>query len=185
MKKYIFITYLLLLGYTVWAQETNQNPNALGVAPKIAVIDIQKIINQIPEFKSMQDDLASLSQNWSMEIDSLRSEVEIAKNNLNAERFLLTSDLIKKREEDLLSKEMQITTLQRQYFASTGIVSTKRKNTMDQIMQQIYSVITDIAQQDNLSLVLDKMNGESVIYFDPAIDITQRVLNSLRGAYEQ
>lgn len=185
MNKCIFIINFFLIFYaTTLAQQTDQNPNASNASmQKIAVVDIQKIINQIPEFKSMQDELSSLSNNWSIELDSLRGEVEIVKNNLNAERFLLTSDLIKKREDDIHAKQMQISELQRKYFANNGIFNTKRKNTMDQIIHQIYDVIADIAKRENISLVLDKMNGESVIYFEPTIDMTQKVLNALRGTY--
>src|SRR5436190_19062197 len=85
-------------------------------AQKIAYVDTEYILGQIPEYKSAQSELDKQSVQWQKEVEAKYAEIDRMYKSYQAEQILLTEDMKKKREADIVSKEKEAKDLQKQRF---------------------------------------------------------------------
>src|ERR1041384_7856404 len=85
-------------------------------AQKFAFVDTEYILGQIPEYKSAQAELDKISVQWQKEIEAKYAEIDKMYKAYQAEQILLTEDMKKKREADIVAKEKEAKDLQKQRF---------------------------------------------------------------------
>ena len=71
----------------------------------MAYIDTEYILENISEYNDISNQLEKKANEWKNEIEKKSKEIEAMKNALNAERILLTSELIQDLEEDINVEE--------------------------------------------------------------------------------
>lgn len=167
------ITSLIFLIYTGLLQPLfSQNQ-------RIAVVDTEFILKKVPEYNQAQAELDRLSAQFEGEIEALKSELLALQRALNAEKVLLTDDMIKEREEAIAKKEKQIYETQRKYFGPDGELFKKRKSLVKPIQDQVYNAIQEVSRQKKIDLVIDKANAIAVLYVSDKIEISDDILNKL------
>src|SRR3954470_15416428 len=108
MKKLFFILVLALAS------------TAGTFAQKVAYVDLDYILNNVPEYKSAQEQLDQASIQWQKEIETRLAEVDRLYKAFQAEEILLTQDMKKKREDEIIAKEKEAKDLQKQHFGVDG-----------------------------------------------------------------
>jgi outer membrane protein len=68
---------------------------------RYAVIDTKYVLDKIPEYKDADKRLQSISAQWQKEIDDRQDQLDKMYKNYDAEQFMLTDELKKKREDEL------------------------------------------------------------------------------------
>ena len=71
----------------------------------MAYIDTEYILENISEYNDISNQLEKKANEWKNEIEKKSKEIEAMKNALNAERILLTNELIQDLEEDIKFEE--------------------------------------------------------------------------------
>ncbi|MFX4944869.1 OmpH family outer membrane protein, partial [Acinetobacter baumannii] len=90
MKKTILLIALFTLTMsTIQAQQ------------RYAVIDTKYILSKIQEYKDADKKLQQLGEQWQKEIDDKQTVLDKMYKNYEAEQFMLTEELKKKREDEL------------------------------------------------------------------------------------
>ena len=97
MKKYIF----LLLISSWFAQPIA----AQGRGVKIGYIDMEYILQNVPEYSEAKNLLEQKAQKWKQEIEVKKNAITKLKESLKVERVLLTKELIEEREEEITLQE--------------------------------------------------------------------------------
>ena len=116
MKKLYFLAILMLLGV------------ATSFAQKYAYVDTDYILGKLPAYTAAQDQLDKLSQKYQKELETLHSELDKIYKDYQAEVVLLSQDMKKKREEQIVNKEKEYKKLQRQYFGPDGDLAKKKES---------------------------------------------------------
>ena len=75
-------------------------------AQKFGFVDTEFILNQIPEYKAAKAELDKNSADWQKEIEAKYAEIDKLYKTYQAEQILLTDDLRKKRENEIVNKWM-------------------------------------------------------------------------------
>lgn len=88
---------------------------------RIAYVDMNYILENIPEYVEAQSRLDSKVINWQQKLDALSSEIETLKTDLSNEKPLLTKELISEREEDIEIKVKEFKRLQIAFLAQQAI----------------------------------------------------------------
>lgn len=83
---------------------------------RYAVINTKYILDKIPEYKEADKKLKSLGDQWQAEIDEKQMALDKMYKNYEAEQFMLSDDLKKKREDELFIKEKELRDLQKKAF---------------------------------------------------------------------
>src|SRR3954469_8936342 len=101
MKKFFVIAICLLFA------------TASVNAQRYAIIDTKYILDKMPEYKDADKKLADISEQWQKEIDTKQNQLNQMYRNFDAEQFMLSEELKKKREDQLFNLEKEIRDLQK------------------------------------------------------------------------
>ena len=146
---------------------------------KVGYIDMNYILENVPEYVNAQAQLDSKVKTWQQKLDVLSKEIEQLKTELSNEKSLLTKELINEREEDIVIKEQELMRLQQAYFGPTGDLFQLRKQFAKPVQDQVYNAIQDIARKKKYDFVLDKSSDLILLYSNSKFDISELVLNTI------
>jgi outer membrane protein len=167
MKKVIFILCFILLTATA------------TFAQRFAFVDSDYILKHMPEYASAQKQLGALSDQWQKEVDVKFQEVDRLYKAFTADMVLMTPDMKKRREAEIVDKEKQAKDFQKQKFGPDGELTSKSTSVMKPIQDRVHKAIEAVAEADNLDAIFDK-NGEVImLYFNPRYDKSNEVITRL------
>jgi outer membrane protein len=148
-------------------------------AQRYAVIDTKYILNKMPEYKEADKKLQATTELWQKEIDDLQLQLDKMYKNYEAEQFMLSEELKKKREDELFNKEKDLRDLQKKRFGYEGDLFKERQKLVKPIQDKVFTAIQKIATSRGYDFILDKSEGITVIFADPKIDKSDDVLKEL------
>jgi outer membrane protein len=151
----------------------------VGAQQRYAVIDTKYILDKIPEYKEADKRLQAVSQQWQKEIDDRQNLLDKMYKNYDAEQFMLTDELKKKREDELFVKEKEIRDLQKRRFGYEGDLFKERQRLVKPIQDKVYNAIQKLALARSYDFVLDKSEGITIIFADPKLDKSDDLLKEM------
>ena len=167
MKKIILLT-IVALGAFISASAQNW-----------ALVDMEYILKNIPAYESATQQIEQSSKKWEKEIAALNTEVQTLYKNYQSEMVLLSDEQKKERTQEILDKETKVKDLKRKYFGNDGELYKKRESLMKPIQEEIYNAIKDIAEAKKYMRVDDRASSPSILFANPAVDISEDVLKKL------
>ena len=148
-------------------------------AQKVAVIDMEYILKNIPAYERANEQLGQVSKQWQAEGDALNAEAQTLYKNYQNEVVFLSKEQKKAKQDAIVDKEKQAAELKKHYFGPEGELFKKRTALMNPIQEEVYNVIKDIAELRGYQLVLDRASDAGIIFSSPKIDISSEVLRKL------
>jgi outer membrane protein len=146
---------------------------------KYAVINTKYILEKIPEYKDADKKLKELGEQWQLEIDSKQMALDKMYKNYEAEQFMLSEELKKKREEELFIKEKELRDLQKKRFGYEGDLFKERQKLVKPIQDKVYNAVQKMAVARSYDFILDKSEGITIIFADPKLDKSDEILRQL------
>ena len=147
-------------------------------AQKFALVDMEYILKNIPDYEMMNEQLETISKKYEQEVTKLENDAEAQYKKYQSDLVFLSAEQKKQREEAIVKLEQQAAELKTKYFGPEGELYKKRTEMMKPIQDEIWKVIKDLAQVNSLQLVLDKSTS-GIIFANPSIDISDLVLNKM------
>jgi outer membrane protein len=148
-------------------------------AQRYAVIDTKYILNKIPEYKDADKKLQQIGEQWQKEIDDKQAQLDKMYKNYEAEQFMLTDDLKKKREDELFTREKEVRDLQKRRFGYEGDLFKERQKLVKPVQDKVYNAVQKLAVARSYDFILDKSEGITIIFADPKLDKSDDVLKEL------
>ncbi len=152
---------------------------ATAQAQKIAYVDTEYILGNIPEYKNAQTQLDDLSNKWQKEIETRFAEIDKLYKTYQADATMLPEEMKRKRENEIIAKEKDVKDLQKKRFGQSGDLFKKRQELIKPIQDKVYNAIEAISNQENIGIVFDKSTGATMIYTNNKYDISDIVLGKL------
>src|SRR6185295_1716150 len=166
MKKILAIAAIITLSFTAQAQ-------------KVAHVDVDYVLKNIPEYNEAQKQLDEIAAAWQKEIDAKYAEIDKLYKQYQAEQVLLTEDMKQQRQKEIQDKEKAAKDLQKQHFGYQGDLFQKRQELIQPIQDKVYDAIQKIATTKSYDFVLDKSSGSVVLYANTKMNISDQVLQSM------
>ncbi len=166
--KWAALTLLLLLGAVQTAS-----------AQRFAWIDTEYILSHIPEYRSAQEQMEKLSAEWQQEIEARYEEVEALYRSYQNDRVLMSEEMRRKREEEIVAREAAAAELQRKYFGPEGELFQAQEELIRPIQDRIFNTVEKMAQDDNYAVIFDTANSPGMLYTNPRNDLSDDVLKIL------
>lgn len=148
-------------------------------AQRYCVIDSKYILDKLVDYKDAQTKLDQMSKNWQTEIDNRMQDVDRMYKAYQAERAILSDDMRKKREDEIMQKEKSAKDLQKQRFGYEGDLFKERQKLVKPIQDKVYNAVQKMATTKGFDMVLDKAGGVTMFYADPKLDKNDEVLKIL------
>ena len=102
-------------------------------------------------------------------------------DQLNSEKFLLTSELIKDRQEELDIYREDVFNLQNKYFGINGNYINQKNKLIKPIQDRILSVVREIAIEKKFDFVFDRSSDLIMLYSQKNYDISELVLRKINN----
>ena len=167
MKKIIlFSIYCLLWSLT-------------GNAQRIALIDMEYILENIPAYQKANYELEQLSQQYQKAIQAKAKEAEFLYNAYQKSANTMSVTQRSQKEEAIVAKEKETMELRQKYFGNEGEMRKKEEALIIPIQNQIYETVKEISMQKGYDIVIDRASANSMIYASPKIDISNEILRKL------
>jgi Skp family chaperone for outer membrane proteins len=148
---------------------------------KIAVVDTDKAFKESIRGKKALEELERELEKWQTKGEQLDREINALEEKLATQRsFLEDKEAEQVLVDDSNSKKMQGQTLVQQ---GNAILAEKREKLLDPISDEIKDLIKKLAINEEYDLILEKQLF--VLYLNPELDITSKIIVMLDIAYEE
>lgn len=149
-------------------------------AQRYAFIDTDYILEQIPAYKEAKTEMDAQAEKWQKQIEARYEEIEKMYTAYKAEQVLLTPELKKKKEEEIIAKEKEAKDFQRQKFGVDGDLFKLRQELIKPIQEQVFEAVRKMADQKSYAVIFDKAASSSaIIYANPKYDQSEEILQRL------
>lgn len=165
---------LLVLG--VWGME-GSSP-AYG-QQKIGYVDTEYVLNEMPEYATVQQKLDDLEEKWRKEIQEKREQVTKLKQEYEARELLYTEGERKRKQEEIRRAQSEVEQLRQKYFGPEGQLYSRQKQLMRPLQERILEATERVATQDGYDYVLDQKGEVLFLFARDEHDLSDRVLREL------
>jgi outer membrane protein len=149
-------------------------------AQKIAIVDVNQILNTLPDYKRAQEDLEKIAQTWRSDIAKQQDVIKGLYNRYQAEQVLLNDDARRQREDEITNKEKEVREAQRAKFGPEGDLFRKRQELVKPIQDKVYGAIEKFANERGYDLILDKSSSAGLIFANATYDKTSQLLDIIK-----
>jgi outer membrane protein len=167
MMKKSFLIFLFLTGFTVCTYA------------QMAFVDTKFILNRMADYQDSVKKINRISAEWQKEIDDKQIVLDRMVNDFERDQALLTDELSKKRADDIFNHEKEVRNLQRLRFGFEGDLFKMRQDMLKPMEDRVYSAAKSTAIRLSYTLVLDRSEGITVMFYKPSLDITGEVEKEL------
>lgn len=168
-KVLYILTFVILTSFSTYAQR--------GI--RIAYIDTEYILENVPNYIEANAQLDKKILEWKSEIDKKLNVISTKKQELEAERILLTKELYEERMEDIKIEENEVLDYQQKRFGPEGDLITQKNQLAQPIQDQIFATVQEIAESRNYDFIFDKSADLTMLFSAKQYDISELVLRSI------
>lgn len=148
---------------------------------KLAVVDTDKAFKESIRGKKALEELEIELARWQEDGERLEKEIAALEEQLATQRSFLED---KTAEQDLQDK-ITSKNMEGQVLIQKGneVLAKKREDLLDPISEEIKNVIKKLAINERYDLILEKQLF--VLYLNPELDITSKIIVMLDEAYTE
>jgi len=147
---------------------------------RIGYIDMNVILDNISEYKKSMKILDDRIVQWKKEIEQKKNQLSQFQNQLNAERVLLTPELISDREIEISDYANEIIALQEKRFGPNGDRIKQRRKLITPIQDQVLIIVQQIAEEKKYDFIFDRSSDIVMLYSAKNYDISDLVLKRIK-----
>ena len=148
-------------------------------AQKFGYVDTELILSKMDEYKAAKQEIDNLSQKWQKELEDLYAGIEKMYKDYQAEEVLLTDDIKKLRQEDIMAAERKAKEYKEKKFGYDGELYKVQDDKIKPIQDKVYDAVEKVAQERKLDIILDKAANSGILYSNAAFDRTDDVVIKL------
>lgn len=146
---------------------------------RIGYIDMDLILENVDEYKEASRLLDERIVTWKKEIELKKMQLKQYQDQLEAERILLTDELIADRELEIKDFASEIILLQEKRFGPQGDRIIQRNKLLKPIQDQVLAIIQEIALERKYDFIFDRSADIVMLYSSKNYDISDLVLKRL------
>lgn len=165
MNKIILLFLMLTLGTITTVK-----------AQRIAIVDITKVLQEMPDYQAAQAELDKISAEWRQQIALEYDQIKAMYNKYQAEQVLLSEDARKKKEDEIMEREKQVRELQKEKFGPEGALFRKRQDLVQPIQERVYAAIATYADDRGFDFIFDKGGSSGLIFSNAEFDKTEDIV---------
>lgn len=148
-------------------------------SPLIGVVDVQSIVQQMPEAIDADTKLKEMQKKLQDTILKMQDVLQKKVDNYLKQKGMMSAEQQQKQEQSLQEEQQK---LQQYYNEKLNEIQSKREEFLEPIREKVKSAIQSVAKEENMSFVFDKSNA-AVLFSEDKFDITFKVIDRIkRGA---
>ncbi len=154
-------------------------PGAELKAPVIAVIDVQKIMQDSAASKGITKSFESLRDSYQKEISALEDKLRKNEDELRKQQTVLSPEALANKRRDF---EKQVADVQKTVQNRKRALETSLNEAMAVVHKTMVEVVADISRERGANLVLAR---QQFVLVDTQLDVTDAVLERVNKKLPQ
>ncbi len=142
-------------------------------------VNSEKVFKSQASYNTAIKQLEDLTAAYQKNIDDAYATIEQAYTNYQSQKAYLSDTRRNEREQEIIDMEHKVTAYQQEKFGNEGEVMKKRLELIKPIQDKVFAVINKYAETNNHTMVVDVVNNQTLLYYAPALDKTQEIINLL------
>lgn len=175
LNKKIVITALALISLSLNAQRST----------KIGYIDMDYILENVPEFQQSLNQLDAKAQKWSGELAKKKAEIDQLKEELENERPLLTIELIEEKEEEIKYLTDEMFAYQDEKFGVSGELLVQKRQLIQPIQDQVFNAVQEIGENRSYDFIFENSSEALMLFSAKRHDLSDIVLKLIKRSAKQ
>ena len=182
--KFILIFSLIFLSKSVFSQESNTTSNdvvSIKDSVKIAVIDMQKILNESVAYQGVVEQFENIRRKHRNKMTKLEDEIRDSENNLFKQKNIISKESYAEKVQELSKRINEIKAQKNNDVKKFEVSFEKATN---KIQKALIDVLSSIASNMNLDLVMAKSQvllvGNNIDLTDIAVKELNKVLPKVK-----
>jgi len=139
---------------------------------KIAVIDVNKILNESEAGKEARKKMEARYEELKKKIEKVNQEARTMKEELDKQKILLGKEKAREREEALAGKVGELRQLTQE---AEKEMQARQGELTREILKRVEGKIDKVVEEEKIDLLLDR--GSGVVHAATSLDITEKVLS--------
>ena len=148
---------------------------------RIGYIDMDEILQNVSEYKTADELLNKDVENWKKEVQLKKMQLKNLEEQFQAEKILLTQELIEDRKSELDLFRSEIIGLQAKYFGPQGNYIQQKNRLLKPIQDQVLSIVRQIAEERKYDFIFDRSSDLVMLYSAKNYDISDLVLQRINA----
>ena len=145
----------------------------------IGYIDSEYILEQTPEYATVQQAIDRQAQEWQAEVDEQREEAERLFEEYQARELLYTNEERQRKQEEIMRAEEEAERLRADYFGPEGQLFSEQEQLMRPIQEQILEAVEQVATEEGYDYVFDKKGDFLFFFAREQYDLSDQVLREI------
>lgn len=146
---------------------------------KIGFIDSDYILDNLPEYATIQQQLDRMAQTWQSELDEAKSELDEKFREYQARELLYTNEERQRRRQDILQEEEDLERLRVKYFGPEGDIFLQQEQLMRPLQERILQAINEVATSEGYDYVFDSAGDFLFMFKRDQYNLSDTVLREL------
>jgi outer membrane protein len=146
----------------------------------VAYIESEEIMKRYYDWQQAQQRIDGASNAWKKELENMQTALRAKQDSLEKYRLIWSApekDAMTKGVADLKAKVQEFWT--KKFGPGNSEYTLLNAEIMKPIYEKVFSVIQEVAKQDNYDYVFDKTGEVLLLYANPAHDLTRDVMDKL------
>ena len=175
MKKLMFILCVCLVALTSSAA-------AQAKAAKIAYVNSEIILRELPEAQAVKQELEVTVQSWQDELEKMSKELQEGVEDYQKKQAMMDPKAKAEKEKSLQELQQRAREFQQKKFDTREGEAVKlREQKFAPIQAKVLRSIAVIAKEEGFNYVFDKLeNATNLLFADSQFDLTYKVLDRLK-----
>jgi outer membrane protein len=155
----------------------------LGVAPagaqtlKIGFVNSQRVLAETPAVAQVNQTLQGELTRLRAPLDTMEQRLNTASQQFQQQQATLSAQAREQRQTEL---QQQYAAYQQRGQQLQEQAATRQQQLIAPVMQQINNAIDAVRREGAYTMIVDSSQG-GIVSVDPSLDITDRVIQRLRG----
>lgn len=158
-------------------------PSVATAAIKVAVVDVQAVMNSTNHWKKAVEKLESDRKAKQAVLESKQRELRERKEKLDAKKAVSAADATIKEEEALFQDAQQLT---QQFMQQQKELSAWEQRITSEMLQRVELVVREVSLRGDYEFVFEQGSADqpNVLYADDSVDITKQVIALYKKRYK-
>jgi len=164
LATYLLVLSMMVVGFSLLAEAQQ--------TIKVGIINSQEILEKSIEGKKVIAQLEERNRKDQQDLSKLDEQIRQLETKLNTQQLTMTQEAILSLSADL---ERKRTERQRMAEDANRDMQELQQRLFLKIQSEVMPVIAKLGQEKGIDLILD-LRASGVLYFNPAIDLTDEVI---------
>ncbi len=172
MPRYLYNVFLTLVLFSAGVSSAHAQQ-------KIGYVNTDEILQQIPEYEGVQQQLEIISEGWRQKLDDMQLQIDSLQEEFEAKEILYSDEEQVNRRQEIQKLEKQRREFLNQKFGSKGEYFQKQQELLAPVQRSVYKAVTAVADRQNIDFVFDRAKNTSLLFGQRQWNLNEDVLQEL------